>query len=558
MSTLDAEKSAVTVDHQEDLGYESHEKDEGIHHESGAVKEAIGNETYLKALESEKPRRFAGYMIVLYLSCLIGFFNSTMNGFDGSLMNALLSNDQFKQFFGSSNVGIKAGIISGMYQIGGVVALPFVGPAVDTWGRRVGMMIGGVIIIVGTVIAGTTISSGSLGQFLAGRFFLGFGISISASAGPLYVLEVSHPAYRGILTGTYNTFYFTGSILASGVVRGALSRNSNQSWLIPLWMQCLFPGIVLVFALLLPESPRWQFAHNKKEQATATLVKYHGGGNPNSLWVNIQLREYEEYLRLDGSDKRWWDYRALFRNRASIYRLSCNVVVSIFGQWSGNGVVSYYLAGVLDTAGIHNPVTQLNINLGIACASFAAALAGAQVVDIMGRRRMLLLVNVGVALMWLGVVVCTGVYANDGSQGAAKGTIAFIFIFSVVYSSGWTPLQALFPVEVLSYEMRAKGMAFSSLAVNAAGLLNQFAWPVALENIKWKTYIVFMIWCFCQAVIIYFLIPETKGRTLEELDDIFESPNPVKTSLQKTTVHLEKGHEGEAMGQSAATDSDMV
>ena len=94
-------------------------------------------------------------------------------------------------------------------------------------------------------------------------------------------------------------------------------------------------------------------------------------------------------------------------------------------------------------------------------------------------------------------------------------------------------------VEVLSFEQRAKGMAFSSLAVNAAGLLNQFAWPVALEKIQWKTYLIFVIWCAVQTTVIYFFIPETKGRTLEELDEIFEAPNPRKFSTQKKKLELD-------------------
>lgn len=79
-----------------------------------------------------------------------------------------------------------------------------------------------------------------------------------------------------------------------------------------------------------------------------------------------------------------------------------------------------------------------------------------------------------------------------------------IFLFGMVYSFGMTPLQALYPVEVLSFEMRAKGMAFSSLAVNVGGLLNQFAWPVSLKAIGWHTYIIFVIWDFVQFALFYF------------------------------------------------------
>ena len=89
-----------------------------------------------------------------------------------------------------------------------------------------------------------------------------------------------------------------------------------------------------------------------------------------------------------------------------------------------------------------------------------------------------------------------------------------VFMFGAIFSVGITPLQALYPVEVLSFEMRAKGMAFSNLAVNIGGLLNQFAWPVALANITWKTFIVFTVQDAAQAAIIWWMIPETKGRTV--------------------------------------------
>ncbi|KAH0141110.1 hypothetical protein KCU67_g14628, partial [Aureobasidium melanogenum] len=115
-------------------------------------------------------------------------------------------------------------------------------------------------------------------------------------------------------------------------------------------------------------------------------------------------------------------------------------------------------------------------------------------------------------------------------------------MFGAVFSFCLTPLQALYPVEVLSFEMRAKGMAFSSFAVNAGGLLNQFAWPVSLKNIGWKTYIIFIIWCVAQTVIIWYWFPDTRNRTLEELDDIFEAPKPVNKSLEKKQVLVSEQH----------------
>lgn len=148
----------------------------------------------------EPPNLWAKGQMLLCLFSIVGFFCSTMNGYDGSLINNLLQNKWFRAKYNVGNDGIWSGIVSSMYQIGGVVALPFVGPCVDGFGRRIGMVIGALIVVVGTIIQGT---SHARSAFMGGRFLLGFGVSIAASAGPMYVVEVNHPAFRGLLGGKY-------------------------------------------------------------------------------------------------------------------------------------------------------------------------------------------------------------------------------------------------------------------------------------------------------------------------------------------------------------------
>lgn len=331
----------------------------------------------------------------------------------------------------------------------------------------------------------------------------------------------------------YNTLWFSGAIISAGSARGGLNTGGDYSWRLITWLQALFSGLIVLLCMLIPESPRWLYVNNKQDQAKAVLAKYHGEGNPESAWVKLQLHEYEECLDLDGADKRWWDYRALFRNRAAVYRLTCNVVVSIFGQWAGNAVLSYFLGSVLDTAGYTGSIAQANITLINNCQQFAFAILGACLVDRIGRRPLLLFSFTGCTVVWLGMTIASSEFAksyagideNDKAiytnHAASKASLAMIFIFGAIYSVGITPLQALYPVEVLSFEMRAKGMAFSNLAVNAAGLLNQFAWPVSMEKIGWKTYIVFTIWDAIQVLVVYVLIPETKGRTVSFLILVF-------------------------------------
>jgi MFS family permease len=211
-------------------------------------------------------------------------------------------------------------------------------------------------------------------------------------------------------------------------------------------------------------------------------------------------------------------------------------------------VLSYFMSKVLSTIGITGKIGQANVILINNCQQFCWALLGANLVDRIGRRPLLLFSNIGCCLVWLAMTVSTAIYqmsiptdpalAPDAKYGtdsvAGVVCLVFIFIFGAVYSIGFTPLQALYPVEVLSFEMRAKGMGFSGMAVAAgktpttlttfperkvlidktAGLLNQFAWPVSMDKIGWRTYIIFTIWCGIQSLIIFFWIPETKNRTV--------------------------------------------
>lgn len=140
--------------------------------------------------------------------------------------------------------------------------------------------------------------------------------------------------------------------------------------------------------------------------------------------------------------------------------------------------MSYYLSAFLDIAGIHGSVRQTEVQLGLSAVQIVFASVGAAFVDKLGRRPMLIVVNLVCSLCWIGMIVpCSMADLKTNSSDDAKdldvpfpistAVVAFVFIFQACYSSGWTPMQALYPVEVLSFEMRAKGMAFSSLFTNA-------------------------------------------------------------------------------------------
>lgn len=130
-----------------------------------------------EARRKEPPQAFTTTSLRLYLICAVGFLCSTLNGYDTSLLDGLLQNHRLRTFFHGSNQGIWVGIVSSIYQIGSITGIPFSGPALDTWGRRKGIFLGVCVVMLGTLIQGTTVYTHSLSQFMAGRFLLGFELN---------------------------------------------------------------------------------------------------------------------------------------------------------------------------------------------------------------------------------------------------------------------------------------------------------------------------------------------------------------------------------------------
>lgn len=165
--------------------------------------------------------------------------------------------------------GSSTGLVFTIYPIGNIAGTFACGPLADRWGRRWGMFIGATIIILGTCVQAP---STSLTMFMCGRFILGFGVSICCSAAPAYVAEIAHPAWRGTITGLYNTFWFIGSITATFTLYGTNKITSNLEWRLPIWLQMSFSGAVVLGCLFCPESPRWYVScarYRYSEQALA-------------------------------------------------------------------------------------------------------------------------------------------------------------------------------------------------------------------------------------------------------------------------------------------------
>jgi MFS family permease len=231
-------------------------------------------------------------------------------------------------------------------------------------------------------------------------------------------------------------------------------------------------------------------ANDRHEDALKVMAEYHGEGDRNSPIVQLEYREMQTEISLTGADKRWWDYRGLFNSRESRYRTALTVGISFFGQWAGNGAVSYYYPQMLAGAGITDAHLVLLLQGINAVVSFIGALGGAYFTDKWGRRPQLLGSTAAMVLLFSIITALNATNLGTSAKGTlvalnpsqAKAEVAMIFIFAFVFAVGWTPLQGLYCVEVLAYENRAKGMAFHTFWTNIAGFYNTFVTGIAFTD----------------------------------------------------------------------------
>ncbi|KAK8226869.1 hypothetical protein HDK77DRAFT_487221 [Phyllosticta capitalensis] len=496
------------------------------------------NNDLASASAQAKPSPWTKSMFKLYAILLLATLNSCINGYDGSLMAAINSYPQYRSYFGfdPDNGTPTTGIVYAIYQIGNLVGSFAAGPACDTFGRRWGMFTGASIIILG---AGVQASSVSLAAFIGGRFVLGFGVSICATAGPAYVSEMAHPAYRGMLTGVYNTFWFAGALPGTWVPYATSAIEGAQSWRIPSWLQMLFAGIVIVGSPFVPETPRWLIANDKHDEALRVMAKYHGEGRRDCPIVQLEYKEMVADISVTGADKRWWDYRELFNTPEVRYRTFIVITFAFFNQWVGNASTSYYYPTVLLTAGIKDTRTRLLLTALLTLMALIGALVGARFTDAVGRRRQMLFSIAAIAFIWVIVmpINATNPAASTSSTDAttassssssttiasthSRAIIALTFLLMLIYSMGITPLQALYPVECLRYESRAKGMGLYNLATNIANFYNTFVTGIAFSRLGWRYYAVFVAWDVFAVVVIWATYVETSNMTLEEVSCVF-------------------------------------
>jgi hypothetical protein len=282
----------------------------------------------------------------------------------------------------------------------------------------------------------------------------------------------------------------------------------------------------------------------KHEEARAVIAKYMTTNeDTNSPIVGLVMTQIAESLEESNTGVRAaWDYRVFFTRKVG-YRTMVLLVYSIFQQWNGGGIIGQYLSPALETIGITESLDQLGINLGLTAVYFVFTAFGSYLIDVFRRRTLIFAGLISIIIAQTAVTITSWQFeATGGTLATAVLTVLWIFAFQIASASFIATMHNLYPVEILSLPLRAKGMGLYSAFQSAAGVVNSYAISLGIQQLGYKIWAVYIGYNLVQLAASYFIFPETSRLSLEEIDTIFETngTDPVKLSLRIMQVKRQR------------------
>jgi sugar porter (SP) family MFS transporter len=460
-------------------------------------------------------------ILILNICLFLPLLTSVSNGLDSSLVNALQILPDWQNYFDHPR-GTALGLINSAQAIGGFIGLPFSPFSSDLIGRRATLFIGSCVMLVGV---GLQAAAWTVKVFIGSRVLIGFGLSFCLNAAPLLLIELAYPTQRGKITSMYNSSWYVGSIMTAWICFGSYDQAEGTTWSfrVPTLVQAIIPLAQVILIWFIPESPRYLVSKGYESRASHILVKYHAdSGDERDPLVVFEMAQIRHALRLEQEVNKNTSFWTLVNTPGNRKRMRIIIAIAVFSQWSGNGLVSYYINLVLEGVGIQSASMKAQINGGLQIFNLLVAASSAMLVDKVGRRPLFIISNAGMLVAFAMWTLTTALFNTDQNTTAAKATIPLIFVFFLFYDIAYTPLLIAYTLEILPFKIRAKGFAVMNLTVYLTSAFNQFFNPWALSAIGWKYYLVYCGWLIFELVFIVTNIVETKGRSLEETAVIFD------------------------------------
>ncbi|EAT83601.1 hypothetical protein HBI56_229400 [Parastagonospora nodorum] len=393
-------------------------------------------------------------------------------------------------------------------------------PCADFLGRRMGLIVSVGLVFNFGVILQTASTSQPL--FIAGRFFAGFGVGLLSAMVPMYQSETAPKWIRGVIVGSYQLAITIGLLLAAIVNNATKDHTDSGSYRIPIAVQFLWAIILLIGLFILPDTPRWFIKEDRYDDAAKALGKLRRlpVDHPAVLEELNEVQANHLYEMSLGKAS----YMECCKGTLG-KRLLTGCLLQALQQLTGVNFIFYYGTQYFKRAGFKDPFTSQVITNVV---NVASTFPGLYMVEKLGRRKLLLLGAVGMSVCQF-IVAITGTVAGTTDLAAQRTAIAFVCIYIFFFASSWGPVAWVVTGEMFPLKARAKCLSMTTASNWLLNWAIAYSTPYMVDekgaNLQSKVFFVWGSFCFVCIAFVWFMIYETKGLTLEQVDELYGTVN---------------------------------
>ncbi|KAK7222810.1 hypothetical protein V2G26_010813 [Clonostachys chloroleuca] len=483
--------------------------------------------------------------IWLLISVGVMSMGSIFWGYDIGILSTIYVSPGFNKALNNPSSASK-GLITAIFSVGQLVGFIFLaGRTNNRFGRRWAGFIGVCVVVVGAAMQTAAVH---LALMVVGRIIAGVGTGIVSTAVPLYLSEIAPAAQRGFYVAANQVGIVFGISMAFWVGYGfsfwKTGNGVDLEWRLSNAAQFVPALMFLAGAPFLPESPRWLMEHDRTEEAARSLTKLRGASDV--MEVQSELDEIHANI-LWHKEHSVTSARVFFKEKVLWARLWRAWALAFLQQMSGAAGIRYYLPTNFIAAGTSKDLSLLASGID-GTVQVGCTIGAMFFIDRIGRRHSL---GVGAVIMAFCLMINGALqlaYPNQVNASANYVNIFFIFFFTVGYSMGFGPCAWIYASEIFPANCRSKGLGISQSGASLGSIIVGQVWPVAVSNIGPRVYFIFMSFNVFAAILVYSCYPETKKKTLEELDAQFGKLNIHSESEATPKQMLDEGHEHVEVG----------
>ncbi|CAI4057355.1 hypothetical protein SKDZ_04G1030 [Saccharomyces kudriavzevii ZP591] len=485
------------------------------------------------------------------MSVLVGIFVAVggfLFGYDTGLINSITDMPYVKTYiapnhsnFTTNQIAILVSFLSLGTFFGALIA-PYIS---DSYGRKPTIMFSTAIIF--SIGNSLQVASGGLVLLIVGRVISGIGIGIISAVVPLYQAEAAQKNLRGAIISSYQWAITIGLLVSSAVSQGTHSKNGPSSYRIPIGLQYVWSSVLAVGMIFLPESPRYYVLKDELNKAAKSLSFLRGLPieDPRLLEELVEIKATYDYEASFGPSTLLDCFKTSENRPKQVLRIFTGIAIQAFQQASGINFIFYYGVNFFNNTGVDSSYLVSFISYAV---NVAFSIPGMYLVDRIGRRPVLL---AGGCIMAVANLVIAIVGVSEGKTVvASKVMIAFICLFIAAFSATWGGVVWVVSAELYPLGVRSKCAAICAASNWLVNFICALITPYIVDVGSHTSSIgpkIFFIWGGLNVVaviVVYFAVYETRGLTLEEIDELFrKAPNSVTSSkwnekLRKRCVAL--------------------